>query len=56
MISISMRPSCSPDLLFPLEAMGMGLRYDPGPKLAFHVRTLADVEKLTGGAEQSRSS
>lgn len=38
------------DLLFPLEAMGTGLRYDPGPKLDFHVRTLADVEKLKGGA------
>jgi uroporphyrinogen decarboxylase len=37
------------DLLFPLEAMGMGLTYDPGPKLAFHLRTLLDVEKLTGG-------
>ncbi|MEO6079464.1 MAG: uroporphyrinogen decarboxylase family protein [Steroidobacteraceae bacterium] len=41
------------DLLFPLEAMGTGLRYDPGPKLDFHVSTLADVEKLTGGAEQA---
>jgi uroporphyrinogen decarboxylase len=39
------------DLLFPLEAMGMGLRYDPGPKLDFHLRSLADVEKLSGGAE-----
>ena len=39
------------DLLFPLEAMGMGLVYDPGPKLDFHLRTLADVEKLRGGAE-----
>lgn len=37
------------DLLFPLEAMGMGLTYDPGPKLAFHLRTPLDVEKLTGG-------
>ena len=39
------------DLLFPLEVMGMGLRYDPGPKLDFHLRTLADVEKLQGGAQ-----
>jgi uroporphyrinogen-III decarboxylase len=38
------------DLLFPLEAMGMGLKYDPGPKLDFHLRTLADVQRLTGGA------
>jgi uroporphyrinogen decarboxylase len=26
------------DLLFPLEAMGMGLRYEPGPKLDWHLR------------------
>ena len=38
------------DLLFPLEAMGMGLRYDPGPKLDFHLRTPADVARLKGGA------
>jgi uroporphyrinogen decarboxylase len=41
------------DLLFPLEAMGTGLRYDPGPKLDFHLRTLADVEKLKGGAAEA---
>ena len=41
------------DLLFPLEAMGMGLVYDPGPKLDFHLRTLVDVEKLAGGAERA---
>jgi uroporphyrinogen decarboxylase len=41
------------DLLFPLEAMGTGLRYDPGPKLDFHIRTLADVEKLRGGADRA---
>jgi uroporphyrinogen decarboxylase len=39
------------DLLFPLEAMGMGLVYDPGPKLDFHLQTLADVQKLRGGAD-----
>ncbi|MGC4029468.1 MAG: uroporphyrinogen decarboxylase family protein [Steroidobacteraceae bacterium] len=38
------------DLLFPLEAMGMGLTYDPGPKLAFHLRSAADAERLAGGA------
>jgi uroporphyrinogen decarboxylase len=41
------------DLLFPLEAMGMGLVYDPGPKLAFHVRAPGDVERLTGGAQRA---
>jgi uroporphyrinogen decarboxylase len=41
------------DLLFPLEAMGMGLRYDPGPKLDFHLRSVADVQRLTGGAERA---
>lgn len=39
------------DLLFPLEVMGMGLTYDPGPKLAFHVRSREDVAQLKGGAE-----
>jgi uroporphyrinogen decarboxylase len=38
------------DLLFPLETLGMGLTYDPGPQLAFHVKAPLDVEKLTGGA------
>jgi uroporphyrinogen decarboxylase len=39
------------DLLFPLEVMGMPLKYDPGPKLGSKLKTIADVEKLTGGAE-----
>lgn len=38
------------DLLFPLEAMGMGLTYAPGPKLAFHLRNMDDVAKIEGGA------
>jgi uroporphyrinogen decarboxylase len=38
------------DLLFPLEAMGMGLRYDPGPRLDWHLRSTADLARLTGGA------
>jgi uroporphyrinogen decarboxylase len=38
------------DLLFPLEAMGMGLRYDEGPKLDFHLRSGADVARLSSGA------
>jgi uroporphyrinogen decarboxylase len=37
------------DLLFPLEAMGTGLRYDPGPKLDWHLQTPADLKKLKGG-------
>jgi uroporphyrinogen decarboxylase len=41
------------DLLFPLEAMGMGLKYDPGPRLAFNVRSLADTGRLHGGAERA---
>ena len=41
------------DLLFPLEAMGTGLRYDPGPKLDFHLRSTEDVAKLTGGAARA---
>ena len=38
------------DLLFPLEAMGMGLSYEPGPKLAWHLHTLSDLARLRGGA------
>jgi uroporphyrinogen decarboxylase len=39
------------DLLFPLEAMGMGLEYVPGPKLDFHLQTPADLARLRSGAE-----
>jgi uroporphyrinogen decarboxylase len=39
------------DLLFPLEVMGTGLRYDPGPKLDRHLRTLDDLKLLRGGKE-----
>jgi uroporphyrinogen decarboxylase len=41
------------DLLFPLEAMGMGLSYEPGPKLEWHLRGAADVRRLRGGAERA---
>ncbi|MEY4762125.1 MAG: hypothetical protein RLZZ200_1981 [Pseudomonadota bacterium] len=41
------------DLLFPLEAMGMGLTYAPGPKLAFHLKTPADLARLQGGADKA---
>jgi uroporphyrinogen decarboxylase len=41
------------DLLFPLEAMGMGLRYAPGPMLDWHLHELADIARLRGGAEQA---
>jgi uroporphyrinogen decarboxylase len=34
------------DLLFPLEAMGMGLDYVPGPKLGWHVSSVEDLKKL----------
>lgn len=37
------------DLLFPLEAMGMGLKYDEGPKLDWHLREPAQLERLRGG-------
>ena len=39
------------DILFPLEAMGMGLDYAPGPKLSFLLRAQSDLEKVRGGAE-----
>jgi uroporphyrinogen decarboxylase len=41
------------DLLFPLEAMGMGLRYEPGPKLDWYLRSTADLKRLHGGAERA---
>jgi uroporphyrinogen decarboxylase len=34
------------DLLFPLEAMGMGLKYEPGPILSKRIETLEDVNNL----------
>ena len=34
------------DLLFPLEALGMGLSYEPGPKLQWHLRSPADLARL----------
>ena len=41
------------DLLFPLEAMGMGLRYEPGPKLDWHLKSTADLARLRGGAARA---
>ncbi len=38
------------DLLFPLEVMGMGLRYDPGPKLEGRLAALGDAKRLKQGA------
>ena len=38
------------DLLFPLEAMGMGLEYNPGPVLGWHLKSRADLARLKGGA------
>jgi uroporphyrinogen decarboxylase len=37
------------DILFPLEAMGMGLEYDEGPKLDWHLKDVSDLRKLQGG-------
>jgi uroporphyrinogen decarboxylase len=37
------------DLLFPLEAMGFGLRYDPGPKLDWRLREVSQLARLRGG-------
>lgn len=42
------------DLLFPLEAMGMGLEYSPGPKLAWHLSETADLARLHGGAARAQ--
>jgi uroporphyrinogen decarboxylase len=43
------------DLLFPLEALGMGLSYEPGPKLAWHLKTPSDLERLRQGPELIRT-
>lgn len=34
------------DLLFPLEQLGMGLTYDPGPKLKISLENINDIKKL----------
>ena len=34
------------DLLFPLEHLGMGLTYEPGPKLSWHLEKPEDLKKL----------
>ncbi len=34
------------DLLFPLEQLGLGLTYNPGPLLEFKLETAADVKRL----------
>lgn len=34
------------DLLFPLEHLGLGLEYSPGPKLSHHMQTLEDINKI----------
>ena len=34
------------DLLFPLEHLGMGLEYAPGPVLKFHLKSRDDLKKL----------
>lgn len=39
------------DLLFPLEAMGMGLDYQPGPVLDWHLRGASDLKKLVVNEE-----
>src|SRR4051812_18158990 len=39
------------DLLFPLEAMGMDLTYEVGPKLGWHLKTHDDLRRLEGGAK-----
>lgn len=39
------------DLLFPLEALGMGLTYDPGPKLSFSLTSENDLKRLKSSEE-----
>jgi uroporphyrinogen decarboxylase len=41
------------DLLFPLEELGMGLVYNPGPQLSFNLKTHQDFQRLTKANSQS---
>lgn len=34
------------DLLFPLEALGMGLKYEPAPELSWYLRESSDIKRL----------
>ncbi len=43
------------DLLFPLEAMGLGLKYDPGPKLDGRLVAAGDAMRLTGGVHRAHA-
>lgn len=42
------------DLLFPLEEMGMGLRYEPGPKLDWYLKEKTDLSRLKSGASLAK--
>jgi len=42
------------DLLFPLEAMGMGLTYEVGPKLSWHLQDKVQLKDLHGGEERAK--
>ena len=41
------------DILFPLEALGMGLSYDPAPNLSWNLNSEADFKKFTPIEESS---
>ena len=43
------------DLLFPLEALGFGLSYDPGPRLDWYLSDLADFKKMNSLDEAAQS-
>ncbi|MGE3310399.1 MAG: uroporphyrinogen decarboxylase family protein [Limisphaerales bacterium] len=43
------------DLLFPLESLGMPLEYNPGPTLGWHLRSSADLARLSSGPNLSES-
>ncbi len=34
------------DILFPLEQLGMGLEYNPSPKMNFRLESISDIKKL----------
>ena len=42
------------DLLFPLEVLGMGLRYAEGPQLDWQLQTPADLKRLSDAGRCAR--
>lgn len=42
------------DILFPIEAMGIDLKFDPGPKFSHYLKTTDDLQLYHGGADRAQ--